>query len=65
MCANFLSEVPKGRDHLEYLGVAGSIILKWILDKYMGGCGLDSPGSGWGGGPETGACEQANEASVP
>jgi hypothetical protein len=25
----------KGRDHLEHLGVDGSIILKWILKRYI------------------------------
>jgi hypothetical protein len=24
---------PKGRDHLEDLGVGGRIVLKWILNK--------------------------------
>jgi hypothetical protein len=26
----------KGRDHVEYLGVDGKIILEWILGKYGG-----------------------------
>jgi len=27
------SKNPKGRDHSEYLGVDGKIILEWILGK--------------------------------
>jgi hypothetical protein len=30
---NFLSEIQKGRDHAEDLGVDEKIILKWILQK--------------------------------
>jgi hypothetical protein len=30
-----------GKDHSEYIGVDGNIILKFILEKVFGGCGLD------------------------
>jgi hypothetical protein len=26
----------RGRDHLEYLGIDGKIILEWILEKWVG-----------------------------
>jgi hypothetical protein len=35
-------ENPKGRGHSEGLDIDGGIILKWMLMKWMGGCGLDS-----------------------
>jgi hypothetical protein len=39
------SENLKGIDRLEDVGVDGMIILDWILNR-LGGCGLDSSGSG-------------------
>jgi hypothetical protein len=33
---NILVGNMKGRDHLEYVGVDGRIILEWILGKYGG-----------------------------
>jgi hypothetical protein len=37
---------PKGCDDLEDRGVDGRVRLEWILGKFAGGCGVDSPGSG-------------------
>jgi hypothetical protein len=36
---------PQAKIHSEDLGVDGSVILKWILNNRMGGCGMDSSGS--------------------
>jgi hypothetical protein len=35
MLTSYLSENVKGRDHSEYIGVGGRIILKGILGKYV------------------------------
>jgi hypothetical protein len=32
---------PERKDHLEDLGVDQNIILKWMLNKYAGGSGLN------------------------
>jgi hypothetical protein len=36
MLTKYWSGNPKGKVHLEDLGVDGSIILKWLLGKYGG-----------------------------
>jgi hypothetical protein len=38
----------KGGGHLEDLGLDGKIVLKWILEKWDGGLGLDRSVSGQG-----------------
>jgi hypothetical protein len=35
----------EGKDHLEDLGVDGSIIPEWILGNIVGSCEVDSSGS--------------------
>jgi hypothetical protein len=42
----FWLENLKGRDHLEELRVDGRIILECMLESSLGGCELDSSGSG-------------------
>jgi hypothetical protein len=37
---------PEGKDHLEDQGIDGRTGSKWILGRLVGGCGVDSPGSG-------------------
>jgi hypothetical protein len=32
---------PEGKNHLEDPGLDGSIIVKWILETWVGGHGLD------------------------
>lgn len=41
MQTNLWSENLKGIDHLEFIGIGGRVILKFILSR-VGGCGLDS-----------------------
>jgi hypothetical protein len=37
---------PEGKRHLEDQGIAGRMGTSWILGRLVGGCGVDSPGSG-------------------
>jgi hypothetical protein len=37
---------PEGEDHLKDQGVDGRMGSKWALGRLVGGCGVDSPGSG-------------------
>jgi len=55
---NFSSETWS--DHLDELGVAWRIILKYMLNSVRG-CGLDLPGSGHG--PMAGSCGYNNKHS--
>jgi hypothetical protein len=45
-CTGFWCESPKENVHLEYQGVDGRMGSKWTLRRLVGGCGVDSPGSG-------------------
>jgi hypothetical protein len=36
---------PEGKSQLDDLDVNGRVILKWILEIMIWGCGLDSSGS--------------------
>jgi hypothetical protein len=38
----------KEKDHLKDQGVDGRMGSKWTLGRLVGGCGVDSPGSGYG-----------------
>jgi hypothetical protein len=37
---------PEEKDHLKDHGVDGRMGSKWTLGRLVGGCGVDSPGSG-------------------
>jgi hypothetical protein len=37
---------PEGKNHLKDQGVDGRMGSKWTLGRLVGGCGVDSPGSG-------------------
>jgi len=52
----------KERDHIEDVGVYGSIILKYVLNKLDGKGGLALSGSEYR--KEAGLCELGNEPSV-
>jgi hypothetical protein len=55
-------QILKGRDHLEDLGVKGSLVLKWIFVKYdVKVYTIDLAGSGYG--PLSGFCEHGDEHS--
>jgi hypothetical protein len=58
MYTEFWSKKLKGRNDLKDLGIGGKIILEWILNS-LGGCGLNSSGSGWG--EMADCCEHGNE----
>jgi hypothetical protein len=46
MCAGFWWESSKEKDHLKDKGVDGRMGSKWTLGRLVGGCGVDSCGSG-------------------
>lgn len=52
----------KGKTHIEDLGVCGSVILKYILNKLDGRSGLASSGSEYR--KEAGLCKHGNKHSV-
>jgi hypothetical protein len=60
-CRGFGWESPKERDHLKDQGVDGRMGSKWILGKFVGVCGVDSPGSVQG--PLACCCECGDEPS--
>jgi hypothetical protein len=60
MHTGFWRENQKERDHYEDIDIDGTI-LKLILEKYGGGYGLDSSGSGQR--PVAGSYEHGNETS--
>jgi hypothetical protein len=60
--SNRLRHGTKERDHLEDQGVDGRMGSKWTLGRLVGGCGVDSPGSGYG--PVAGSCECGDEPST-
>jgi hypothetical protein len=39
---------PEGKDHSKDQGVDGRMGLEWTFVRLVGGCGVDSPGSGQG-----------------
>jgi hypothetical protein len=60
-CTRFCWGNPEEEDHLKDQGVDGRVGLKWTLGRWAEGCGVDSPGSGWG--PVAGCCECGHEPS--
>jgi hypothetical protein len=47
-CTGFWWERPNEKDHLKDQGVDGRMGSNWTLGRLVGGCGVDSPGSGEG-----------------
>jgi hypothetical protein len=47
-CTGFWWASPKENDHLKDQGVDETMGSKWTLVRLAGGCGADSPGSGYG-----------------
>jgi hypothetical protein len=45
-CTGFWWESPKEKDHLKDQGVDERMGSKWTLGRLVGGCGVDSAGSG-------------------
>jgi hypothetical protein len=60
-CRRFWWESPEEKDHLKDQGADGRMGSKWTLGRLVEGCGVDSPGSGYG--PLVGCCECGNEPS--
>jgi hypothetical protein len=52
---------PEGKNHLKVQSVDGRMGSKWTLGRLFGGCGLDSPGSGYI--PVAVCCECGDEPS--
>jgi hypothetical protein len=53
--------IPEREKHFGSTRLCERIILKWMLEKRIEGCGLDS--SGLGLGPVVGSCEYCNKPS--
>jgi hypothetical protein len=53
---------PEGKVHKKNQGADGRIGSKWTLGKLVVGCGVDSPGSGYG--PLAGCCECGDEPAI-
>jgi hypothetical protein len=60
-CTGFWWESSNDKYHLEDQGMDGRMGSKWILRRLVGGCGVDSPGSGQG--PLACCCECGDEPS--
>jgi hypothetical protein len=56
---------PKERDHLKDQGVDGRMGLAWILWRWVGRCGVDSHGAGWGAVAGSGECGDEPPGSGP
>jgi hypothetical protein len=63
VCTGFQWGNLREGNHLEEPGIDGRIILKWFIEKWDVGNGLDRSGSGQG--QVAGCCECGNEPSCP